>query len=98
MTAHDRERTERNLRQWGYAEAARQKAIEHLACGTLVRITSIRTPLTWPHESDLAVVLADRGERVKVAPLGGFEDRYATLPRRSLTVVDPATVINERPF
>jgi hypothetical protein len=69
----------------------------HLPCGTLVRV-SLRKEVAWLHTGDLAVVLVDKGERVNVAPLGGHEDRYARLPRQALTIVDPKSVINEKPF
>jgi hypothetical protein len=49
--------------------------IPHLAAGTLVRGGSLRKPPAWIREGDLGVVLVDKGERVNVAPLGGFEDR-----------------------
>jgi hypothetical protein len=71
--------------------------IAHLVVGTLVRFTSLRNPPAWVKEGDLGVVIVDKGERVNVAPLGGFEDRYMRLPRRAVTVVNPADVINVKP-
>lgn len=66
--------------------------IAHLACGTIVSVDARRNGHAWVQDGVLGVVLRDNGERVNVAPLGGFEDRYARLPRRMLTVVDPADI------
>lgn len=72
--------------------------VAHLVCGTLVRVHNGKHDRDWLKDGDLGVVLLDKGERVNVAPLGGFEDRYGRLPRRMLTVVNPADVINVKPF
>jgi hypothetical protein len=61
--------------------------VEHLVVGTLVKIQNLRTPKGWMQNGTLGVVLVDKGERVNVAPLGGFEDRYARLPHHMLEVV-----------
>jgi hypothetical protein len=72
--------------------------VAHLVCGTLVRVHNARHGASFLNDGDLGVVLVDKGERVNVAPLGGFEDRYGRLPRRMLTVVNPADVLNDKPF
>lgn len=69
--------------------------VEHLCCGTLVRLSGLRGGSRFLNDGDLGVVLVDKGERINVAPLGGFEDRYGRFPRRCLTVVKPADVLNE---
>jgi hypothetical protein len=66
---------------------------EHLACGTLVRLNGVRQEKGWLRNGNLGVVLRDNGDRINVAPLGGHEDRYAKLPRRMVTVIDPQTVL-----
>ena len=71
--------------------------VEHLCCGTLVRLSGLRGGSRVLNDGDLGVVLVDKGERVNIAPLGGFEDRYGRFPRRCLTVVDPRTLA-EKPF
>jgi hypothetical protein len=71
--------------------------IEHLVAGTLVRVHNGKHDRDWLNDGDLGVVLVDKGERVNVAPLGGYEDRYGRLPRRMLTVVDPKSLV-EKPF
>lgn len=72
--------------------------VAHLVCGTLVRVHNSRQGAKFLNDGDLGVVLKDNGERVNVAPLGGFEDRYGRLPRRMLTVVNPTDVLNVKPF
>jgi hypothetical protein len=66
---------------------------DHLACGTLVRVRVKGKPLGGICNGDLAVVLADKGQRVNVARLGGAGDAYARVSHDSLTVVkvDPRT-------
>jgi hypothetical protein len=72
--------------------------VQHLVCGTVVRVTGINEkPGGWLHNGDLGTVLVDKGDRVNVAPLGGFEDRYARLPHHCLTVV-PRSALAEKPF
>jgi hypothetical protein len=67
---------------------------QHLACGTIVRVSNTQ----FQSHGALGVVLVDRGSHhVNVAPLGGYRDRYMSLPRRALTVVDPADLA-VRPF
>lgn len=68
---------------------------EHLACGTLVRVTLKGKPLGGIESGDLAVVIADKGQRVNVAKLGGHQDSYARVGHDCLTVVkvDPQTGI-----
>ncbi len=61
--------------------------VDHLVVGTLVRIKNLSTPKGWMQNGSLAVVLVDKGERVNVAPLGGYEDRYARLPHSMIEVV-----------
>jgi hypothetical protein len=69
--------------------------ISHLPCGSVVRVQDPR----FRDFGGLGVVLIDRGgNHVNVTPLGGFEDKYMTLPRRALTVVKAADVINMKPF
>ena len=60
---------------------------QHLVCGTLVRVSGLSKVIAGISNGDLGVVIRDGGERVNVAKLGGFEDRYARLPHRMLTVV-----------
>jgi hypothetical protein len=67
--------------------------VEHLACGTLVRLNGVREEKGWYRNGNLGVVLKDNGDKVNVAPLGGNEDRYGRFPHRMLTVVDPQTVL-----
>jgi hypothetical protein len=69
--------------------------IAHLVCGTVVRVHGLRGDRRAGGLTNgcLGVVLVDKGERVNVALLGGFEDRYGRLPRTMLTVVEPRDVI-----
>ena len=68
--------------------------MEHLAIGTLVRVRGlVQQPLGGIRNDDLAVVIADKGERVNIALLGGHGDQYARVGHRALTVVDPKEVL-----
>lgn len=67
--------------------------VEHLVCGTLVRLGGVRQAKGWMKDGALGVVLKDNGDRVNVAPLGGQEDRYGRFPHRMLTVVNPTDVL-----
>lgn len=63
--------------------------VEHLVCGSLVRIGGLRQEKGWMTNGAIGVVLVDKGDKINVAPLGGFEDRYAKLPRRCVTALKP---------
>jgi hypothetical protein len=69
------------------------KPVEHLVCGTLVRVSGLRKNYGGIGNGDLAVVLADKGRLVNVALLGGAGDAYGRLSHDALTVVtvDPRT-------
>lgn len=45
------------------------------------------------YEGDHYVVLADKGEKINVAKLGGDNDRYLRVARRSLVKVDLADIL-----
>jgi hypothetical protein len=58
----------------------------HFALGEIVRLSSPKYPGLW-------VVIADKGNRVNVAHLGGDDDRYLRAPKSWLTSVDPKEVL-----
>ena len=67
---------------------------QHLVAGTIVRINGLGSkPAGGLKNGGLGVVLVDKGDRINVAKLGGFEDRYGRLPRRMITVVDPKEIL-----
>lgn len=58
-----------------------------LPCGAIVRVDG---PPAW-RAGALGVVLRDKGTRhVNVTELGGHDNRYMTVPRHMLTVVELA--------
>ncbi len=79
----------------GTAQDVPLPEVDHLVCGTLVRVSGLREGKAAAGLTNgcLAVVLVDKGERVNVAVIGGFEDRYGRLPRQMLTRVDLADVL-----
>lgn len=59
-------------------------AVEYFEPGVVVRI---------PNDTGLHVVLADKGDRVNLAKLGGDNGRYLRHPRRGLVKVNVAEVL-----
>lgn len=67
---------------------------QYLVAGTLVRVTlPAGKTIAGIGNGDLGIVLADKGQRVNVAKLGGFGGQYLRTGHTALTVVDPAEVI-----
>lgn len=68
--------------------------VTHLPCGTVVRVSLPRgKSYGGISDGDLGVVLADKGQRVNVARLGGHGDQYGRFTHAVLAVVrlDPRT-------
>lgn len=73
---------------------AMAQPVVHLVCGTVVRVKLPRgKSYGGIADGDLGVVMADKGQRVNVAKLGGSGDSYGRFTHDILTVVtlDPRT-------